>query len=67
MRTDSVALSDEFVQSVRQYLQGNDPDNLPGKAKKHRARVNAQESHEAIRPTGINHTPDQVREQNYMN
>lgn len=46
MRTDSIALSDEFVQSVRQYLQGNDPDNLPGKAKKHRARANAQESHE---------------------
>jgi DNA topoisomerase I len=57
MRTDSVALAEPFCQAVRQYLQAHDPDNLPEKATRHRASKSAQEAHEAIRPTQIEHLP----------
>lgn len=57
MRTDSVTLSDEFCAAVRDYLENNDPDNLPQKVTVHRSKASAQEAHEAIRPTDINRTP----------
>jgi DNA topoisomerase I len=53
MRTDSVVLSEEFQQATRAYLQQHDPTNLPQKTSQHRASKNAQEAHEAIRPTDI--------------
>jgi DNA topoisomerase I len=53
MRTDSIALSPEFCDQARQWLTANDPDNVPKKVAKHRAVKNAQEAHEAIRPTDI--------------
>jgi DNA topoisomerase I len=58
MRTDSVTLAESFCEAVRDYLQRHDPDNLPGNATHHRSRANAQDAHEAIRPTDINQTPD---------
>ena len=58
MRTDSVMLSDQFCQAVRQYLAQHDPTNIPAKTTSHRATKGAQEAHEAIRPTDVNHTPD---------
>lgn len=53
MRTDSVMLNPEFCASVRKWLEQNDPDNLPQKTARHRSHKNAQEAHEAIRPTNI--------------
>jgi DNA topoisomerase I len=61
MRTDSVTLAPECVDQVREYLQANDPTNLPTKATRHRARDKAQEAHEAIRPTEIALTPKTIR------
>ncbi|MEO0409805.1 MAG: type IA DNA topoisomerase, partial [Cyanobacteria bacterium P01_A01_bin.135] len=61
MRTDSVALSAPFCASVREYLQANDPDNLPKKATRHRAVKGSQEAHEAIRPTEVNRLPQAVQ------
>ena len=63
MRTDSVMLSEEFCAAVRQYLQQHDPDNVPPKLAKHRSTKNAQAAHEAIRPTDVNLTPEQLRSQ----
>jgi DNA topoisomerase I len=60
MRTDSVALSDQFCAAVQQYLQQNDPDNLPTKVARHRSSKTAQEAHEAIRPTDVFLTPEQI-------
>lgn len=63
MRTDSTALSDEFCQSVRAWLQAKDPQNLPTKQVKHRKSKNAQEAHEAIRPTDITRPSAQLKQE----
>ena len=54
MRTDSTNLSQEAVASCRQYIQqhyGN--DYLPAKPNVYGAKQNAQEAHEAIRPSNV--------------
>ena len=63
MRTDSVALSQDFCASVRDWLQRKDPNNLPDKAPTHRSNKNAQEAHEAIRPTDVNKPSVQLRQE----
>ncbi len=60
MRTDSVTLSDQFCAAVRQYLEQNDPNNVPANAARHRSSKGAQEAHEAIRPTEVFLTPEQI-------
>jgi DNA topoisomerase I len=61
MRTDSVSLSPEFCQAVREWLQERDPDNVPKRTTHHRSRKGAQEAHEAIRPTDIYRPSAQLR------
>lgn len=61
MRTDSVSLSPEFCQTVRQWLAERDPDNVPNRTTHHRSRKGAQEAHEAIRPTDIYRPSAQLR------
>lgn len=61
MRTDSVMLAGPFREAVRQYLQQHDPTNLPRQTTQHRAVKGAQEAHEAIRPTDVNHLPPQLQ------
>ena len=63
MRTDSVILSPEFSAAVRQWLEQNDPQNLPHKSTKHRSRKSAQEAHEAIRPTDVFYPSVKLREE----
>ncbi|WP_068545106.1 type I DNA topoisomerase [Thalassotalea crassostreae] len=54
MRTDSTNLSKEAVDNCRQYIQDNFGQNyLPEKAKLYGAKANAQEAHEAIRPSDV--------------
>jgi DNA topoisomerase-1 len=62
MRTDSVTLSKEAVAEMRGYIQKNyGPDFLPKAPIEYRASSkNAQEAHEAIRPTSIARTPESV-------
>jgi len=61
MRTDSVSLSPDFCQTVRQWLEARDPDNVPKRATQHRSRKGAQEAHEAIRPTDIHRPSAQLK------
>ena len=61
MRTDSVVLSAPFCESVRQYLQQHNPTNIPRKITRHKAVKGSQEAHEAIRPTHVNHVPQQLQ------
>jgi DNA topoisomerase-1 len=64
MRTDSVSLAKEAVQEIRDYIKDNFAnDYLPGTAPTYKSKTkNAQESHEAIRPTSIARTPDSLRD-----
>lgn len=63
MRTDSVALAKEAVHEIREYISDNfDAEYLPAAPVKYRNRSkNAQEAHEAIRPTSITRTPASVK------
>lgn len=61
MRTDSVVLSAPFCTSVKRYLSQHDPTNVPKSTAKHRAVKGAQAAHEAIRPTDVNTTPQQLQ------
>ncbi len=62
-RTDSVALSPEFISSSRKWLEQNDPQNVPQQLAKHRSNKSAQEAHEAIRPTDVFRPSAQLREE----
>ena len=64
MRTDGTNISTEAISGFRDYIKNeygnqylpNDPLNYSGKKAK-----NAQEAHEAIRPTDIVRSPDKVK------
>ncbi len=64
MRTDSVSLANEAVTEIRGYIRDNfSSDYLPSKQPVYKSKTkNAQESHEAIRPTSILRTPDSIRD-----
>ena len=64
MRTDSVSLANEAIEDIRQYITKHfEPDYLPKQPVffKNKSK-NAQEAHEAIRPTSISRSPQLVRE-----
>lgn len=65
MRTDSFYLSEDFVQTVRDLITNISIEKkiqnlLPKTPNVFKSGANAQEAHEAIRPTKINVTPDQI-------
>ncbi|WP_448566180.1 type I DNA topoisomerase [Thalassotalea ganghwensis] len=54
MRTDSTNLSKDAVESCREFIKTNYGDNyLPENAKVYGSKANAQEAHEAIRPSNV--------------
>ncbi len=63
MRTDSVSLAKEAVQEIRDYISENfAADFLPKTVPTYKSKAkNAQEAHEAVRPTSIVRTPDAMR------
>jgi DNA topoisomerase I len=63
MRTDSLVLSNDALAEIRGYIGKNfDAEYLPKAPVQYRNRSkNAQEAHEAIRPTSITRTPESVR------
>jgi len=63
MRTDSVVLAREAVAELREFIAGQyGPGDLPDKPRVYRTKSkNAQEAHEAIRPTSCKRTPEQVK------
>ena len=64
MRTDGVTLSGEAIAAARKLIKNKFGDNyLPDSPRAYKSKVkNAQEAHEAIRPTDIHRTPDSVSE-----
>ncbi len=62
MRTDSLRLSQEATDAARGYIgQRYGSAYVPEKTRAYKARANAQDAHEAIRPTNVNLTPEDVR------
>jgi DNA topoisomerase I len=63
MRTDSVTLSQDALAEIRSVIASRyGADNLPDAPRKYKTKAkNAQEAHEAIRPTAAARTPDSLR------
>ncbi len=63
MRTDSVSLSKEATDEIRLFIKerfGN--THCPEAVRVYKTKAkNAQEAHEAIRPTSVRHLPEQVQ------
>ena len=61
MRTDSTRLAKEAVTEARNWIRkALGMDYLPKKAPVYRGRKGAQDAHEAIRPTSVARTPDEI-------
>ncbi|WPX95965.1 type I DNA topoisomerase [Candidatus Bandiella euplotis] len=63
IRTDSVTVSQEALKEIIKYIkQVYGADYLPSAPIVYKSKVkNAQEAHEAIRPTGFEHAPDKLK------
>jgi DNA topoisomerase-1 len=62
MRTDSVRVSDEALSAVRQHIStAFGAEYLPEKPNVFRTKADAQDAHEAIRPTSLEYDPEMVR------
>jgi len=61
MRTDSIRVGEAALGEVRGFIQGQYGANyLPEKAIHYRSKKDAQDAHEAIRPTDVTRTPDSL-------
>ena len=62
MRTDSVRVSADAIQDVRAHIQqGFGPAYLPERPNAYKSKKEAQEAHEAIRPSDVARAPETVR------
>ena len=62
MRTDSLRLSAEATDAARDYILGRFGESYyPGKARVFKTKNSAQDAHEAIRPTNVHLTPDDIK------
>ena len=62
IRTDSVRISEEAIAAVRAYIpEAFGQDYLPEEPIEYKGRKNAQDAHEAIRPTDVRRQPEAIR------
>ena len=62
MRTDSVRVADEALTALRDYIKTAFGDEfLPEKPNVYKSKADAQDAHEAIRPTSLEHDPETVK------
>lgn len=66
MRTDSVNLAQEAIQELRTFIaERYGQENVPEEVRAYRTKArNAQEAHEAVRPTSVLRTPEAIK--NYL-
>jgi len=61
MRTDSTRISEDALQEVRAYIAVKfGPEFLPDSANIYKSKKDAQDAHEAVRPTSMEYSPDDV-------
>ncbi|MDE3137239.1 MAG: type I DNA topoisomerase, partial [Acidobacteriota bacterium] len=66
MRTDSVRVSTDAISDVRSHIQSSfGPGYLPERPNFYKSKKEAQEAHEAIRPSDVGRTPEELRR--YLN
>ncbi|MEJ2360824.1 MAG: type I DNA topoisomerase [Gammaproteobacteria bacterium] len=63
MRTDSVNLANEAIEELREYIAERfGKHNVPDEPRAYKTKSkNAQEAHEAIRPTSVRHEPESIK------
>ena len=61
MRTDSTRLSPLFINEAFKYIEDNFGANYKGAVKVGKKNDNVQDAHEAIRPTSLYRTPEQMK------
>lgn len=63
IRTDSVRISDEAMSALRAYIPERfGAEFLPHTPNEFKGRKNAQDAHEAIRPTDVTRTPERIKD-----
>jgi DNA topoisomerase-1 len=61
MRTDSTRVSDDAVTEVRQFISGKwGPTYIPAAPNVYKSKKDAQDAHEAVRPTSAMRTPEEM-------
>ena len=62
MRTDSLRLSDEATAAARDFILSRYGEQYyPGKPRVYKTKSGAQDAHEAIRPSNVNLTPEDIK------
>ena len=62
MRTGSLRLSEEAIASAKEFILGRyGREYYPPQAHRYKAKANAQDAHEAIRPSNVNWTPEMLK------
>ncbi len=62
MRTDSVRLAPESIDAARKFIEKTyGKQYLPPEGRQYSTKKSAQDAHEAIRPTNLAHSPEQIR------
>jgi DNA topoisomerase-1 len=62
MRTDSTRVAEQALAEVRQFIGGAyGSEYVPEKPNVYKTKSDAQDAHEAIRPTAMQYHPDEVR------
>lgn len=62
MRTDSLRISEEALAAAKSFIVGRyGKDYYPRQTRHYKAKANAQDAHEAIRPSNVTLTPEQVK------
>lgn len=63
IRTDSVRLSDDAYEQTKDFIINNfGEEYIPKERKIYKSKGRSQDAHEAIRPTSIQRTPDQIKD-----
>ena len=62
MRTDSVRISQTAMDELRRYISSQFPAELSPRPIEYAVGKNAQDAHEAIRPTFVHYTPNDIKE-----
>ena len=62
MRTDSLRISEEALAATKQFILGRyGQEYYPAVTHRYKAKASAQDAHEAIRPSNVNWTPEDLK------